>query len=179
MMPAVTVAFSPNGLPIALYGANAAAFTLGDALQARHHVGVRAHVGGLFLDVNDFVRVGIRSDGFGDFLLRQRIELIEEEDRGAGVFALATLGFLQIVQILIEEFADLTGGVRGLSVPKAALAGTRLSEYARFLIVLGCCAGAIWTARNLLASRVGRELNAVRLSAPAAEALLAVRALPA
>jgi len=85
--------------------------------------------------------------------------------------ALATLGFLQIVQIVIEEFADVTGGVRGLTVPKAALGGVRVSEYARFLIVLGCCAFAIWTARNLLASRVGREFNAVRLSPHAAQAL--------
>jgi branched-chain amino acid transport system permease protein len=85
--------------------------------------------------------------------------------------ALATLGFLQIVQIVIEEFADVTGGVRGLTVPKAALGGLRVSEYARFLIVLGCCALAIWTARNLLASRVGREFNAVRLSPHAAQAL--------
>src|SRR5206468_1710593 len=40
--------------------------------------------------------------------------------------ALATLGFLQIVQIAIEEFADVTGGVRGLIVPKAALGGVRM-----------------------------------------------------
>ncbi|TMH65910.1 MAG: branched-chain amino acid ABC transporter permease [Betaproteobacteria bacterium] len=85
--------------------------------------------------------------------------------------ALATLGFLQIVQIAIEEFANLTGGVRGLTVPKAAFGGARVSEYVRFLIVLGCCMLAIWTARNLLASRVGRELNAVRLSPHAAQAL--------
>jgi branched-chain amino acid transport system permease protein len=85
--------------------------------------------------------------------------------------ALATLGFLQIVQIVIEELADVTGGVRGLIVPKASLDGAPLSEYSRFLIVLGCCALAIWTARNLLASRVGRELNAVRLSPHAAQAL--------
>ena len=85
--------------------------------------------------------------------------------------ALATLGFLQIVQIVIEEFADVTGGVRGLIVPKPTIGGVRVSEYARFLIVLGCCALAIWTARNLLASRVGRELNAVRLSPHAAQAL--------
>jgi branched-chain amino acid transport system permease protein len=85
--------------------------------------------------------------------------------------ALATLGFLQIVQIVIEEFADITGGVRGLIVPKASIGGVRVSEYARFLIVLGTCALAIWTARNLLASRVGRELNAVRLSPHAAQAL--------
>ena len=85
--------------------------------------------------------------------------------------ALATLGFLQLVQIVIEEFADVTGGVRGLNVPKPELAGVRVSEYARFLIVLGTCAFAVWTARNLLASRVGREFNAVRLSPHAAEAL--------
>ena len=47
--------------------------------------------------------------------------------------ALATLGFLQIVQIVIEEFADITGGVRGLIVPKAASIGdVRLSEYQLF-----------------------------------------------
>ena len=85
--------------------------------------------------------------------------------------ALATLGFLQIVQVLIEEFASVTGGVRGLTIPKAALGGAVLSDYARFLVVLACCAFAVWTARNLLASRVGRELDAVRLSPHAAQAL--------
>lgn len=85
--------------------------------------------------------------------------------------ALATLGFLQIVQIAIEELADITGGVRGLTIPKPQIGGVRLSEYARFLLVLGCCAFGIWTARNLLASRVGRELDAVRLSPHAAQAL--------
>ena len=85
--------------------------------------------------------------------------------------ALATLGFLQIVQIAIEELAAVTGGVRGLTIPKASLGDLRLSEYVRFLIVLACCGLAIWTARNLLASRVGRELDAVRLSPHAAQAL--------
>lgn len=85
--------------------------------------------------------------------------------------ALATLGFLQIVQIAIEELADITGGVRGLTIPKPEIAGVKVSDYARFLIVLGCCAFSIWTARNLLASRVGRELDAVRLSPHAAQAL--------
>jgi branched-chain amino acid transport system permease protein len=85
--------------------------------------------------------------------------------------ALATLGFLQIVQIVIEELAGITGGVRGLTVPKPELGGVRVSEYARFVIVLVTCALAVWTARNLLASRVGRELDAVRLSPHAAQAL--------
>jgi branched-chain amino acid transport system permease protein len=85
--------------------------------------------------------------------------------------ALATLGFLQIVQIAIEEFANLTGGVRGLIVPKPTIVGVRVGDYPRFLIVLGCCTFAVWTARNLLASRVGRELDAVRQSPHAAQAL--------
>src|SRR6266403_4151904 len=43
--------------------------------------------------------------------------------------ALATLGFLQIVQIVIEEFANITGGVRGVTVRKPEIAGFRVSEY--------------------------------------------------
>ncbi len=50
--------------------------------------------------------------------------------------ALATLGFLQIVQIVIEEFADITGGVRGLNVTKPTwLGATAVSEYQLYLIV--------------------------------------------
>lgn len=86
--------------------------------------------------------------------------------------ALATLGFLQIVQLAIEEFVDITGGVRGMKVPKPELlAGLRVSEYGIYLVVLGVCALAIWTARNILRSRIGRELNAIRLSPHAAQAL--------
>lgn len=86
--------------------------------------------------------------------------------------ALATLGFLQIVQIVIEEFADVTGGVRGLKVPNPVLLpGMRIGFYPMYLIVLSVCGFAIWTARNLLASRAGRELNAVRTSPHAAQAL--------
>ncbi|HEY1326520.1 MAG TPA: branched-chain amino acid ABC transporter ATP-binding protein/permease [Casimicrobiaceae bacterium] len=85
--------------------------------------------------------------------------------------ALATLGFLQIVQVAIEELASVTGGVRGLNVPKPSIGGMRVTEYGIFTTVLCVCALAIWTARNLLASRVGRELEAVRQSPAAAQAL--------
>jgi branched-chain amino acid transport system permease protein len=86
--------------------------------------------------------------------------------------ALATLGFLQIVQIVIEEFADITGGVRGMSVPKPAWFGaTLLNEYGIFLVVAVSCVFAVWTATNILASSYGRDMNAVRLSPHAAQAL--------
>ncbi len=86
--------------------------------------------------------------------------------------ALATLGFLQIVQLSIEELADVTGGVSGLKVPAPELArGVAVSEYGIFLVILGVCVVAIWLTKNLLRSRVGRELNAVRLSPHASAAL--------
>jgi branched-chain amino acid transport system permease protein len=86
--------------------------------------------------------------------------------------ALATLGFLQIVQIIIEEFADITGGVRGLNVPKPTWFGaTVVTEYQLYLIVVACAVFAVWTATNILASSYGREMNAVRLSPHAAQAL--------
>jgi branched-chain amino acid transport system permease protein len=86
--------------------------------------------------------------------------------------ALATLGFLQIVQIVIEEFADVTGGVRGMRVPKPAWFGDGpLSEYHVYLIVLASAVFAVWAATNILASSYGREMNAVRLSPHAARAL--------
>ena len=39
--------------------------------------------------------------------------------------ALVTLGFLEVVSIAIEEFPDVTGGVRGLSLAKPDLVGWR------------------------------------------------------
>jgi branched-chain amino acid transport system permease protein len=92
--------------------------------------------------------------------------------RLSGVYlALATLAFLQIVQIALEEFADITGGVRGMNVPKPRLLDFTLTPYAIFCVVLTCCIASIWIASNLLRSRIGREFNAVRLSPHAAQAL--------
>ena len=93
--------------------------------------------------------------------------------RLSGIYlALVTLGFLEIVQLVIAEFPGVTGGVRGLSVPKPALiGGARLPEEAVYLLVLAACAFSMWTALNLLHSRVGREFNAIRQSPHAAQAL--------
>jgi branched-chain amino acid transport system permease protein len=86
--------------------------------------------------------------------------------------ALATLGFLQIVQIVVEEFAAVTGGVRGLKVPVPTIVpGIRVDFYPLYLFVLAASAFAIWVTHNLLASRIGREFNAVRSSPHAAQAL--------
>ncbi|TMJ33428.1 MAG: branched-chain amino acid ABC transporter permease [Alphaproteobacteria bacterium] len=86
--------------------------------------------------------------------------------------ALVTLGFLQLVQILIEEFPELTGGVRGLSVPKPQVLGYAIrSDFALYYVLLGAAAFAVFLADNLQRSRFGRAFNAVRQSAFAAQAL--------
>jgi len=93
--------------------------------------------------------------------------------RLGGIYlALATLGFLQIVQIALEEWSGVTGGVRGLKIPKPELwPGTVLTPFAVYGVVVAGCVLAAWTAHNLLQSRLGRELNALRLSSHAAQAL--------
>src|SRR2546423_9118665 len=61
-----------------------------------------AHIFGLFLDPDDFASVRVLVDGGGNFRARQRIELVEEKNRGAGVFAAAALG--------AKLVADFTAG---------------------------------------------------------------------
>ena len=85
--------------------------------------------------------------------------------------ALATLGFLQIVQIVVEEFADFTGGVRGLNTAKPTLLGSPLTSYGVYCVVAIVCVLAVWLAINIKRSRIGREFDAVRLSPHAAQAL--------
>jgi ABC-type branched-subunit amino acid transport system permease subunit len=86
--------------------------------------------------------------------------------------ALVTLGFLELVQIGIEEFPELTGGVRGLSVPKPEFLGVRIqSDAALYYLVLATTALAVIAAYNVERSRFGRAFNAVRQSSYAAQSL--------
>jgi branched-chain amino acid transport system permease protein len=85
---------------------------------------------------------------------------------------LQLLLFLQLVQITLEEMSELTGGVRGLKVPQPTVfEGQPLNYYSIYLVVLVVCGLSILVTRNLLASRIGRELNAVRTSPHASQAL--------
>ena len=85
--------------------------------------------------------------------------------------ALVTLGFLEVVSIAIEEFPDLTGGVRGLKLAKPELAGWLLSDHALYFFVLGVTALAICAGWNIQRSRYGRAFDAVRQSVIVAQAL--------
>ncbi len=85
--------------------------------------------------------------------------------------ALVTLGFLEVVSIAIEEFPDVTGGVRGLSLAKPDLLGLRLGAGAIYYLVLGATALAIHSGLSIERSRYGRAFNAVRQSVVVAQAL--------
>ena len=85
--------------------------------------------------------------------------------------ALVTLGFLEVVSIAIEEFSDLTGGVRGLKLAKPELAGWPLSDNTLYFFVLAMTALAIYAGWNIQRSRYGRAFDAVRQSVIVAQAL--------
>jgi branched-chain amino acid transport system permease protein len=85
--------------------------------------------------------------------------------------ALVTLGFLEVVSIVIEEFPDLTGGVRGLKLAKPELAGWPLNDHTLYFFILGVTALAIYAGWNIQRSRYGRAFDAVRQSVIVAQAL--------
>ena len=64
----------------------------GDAFQAREHVEQGSHVCGLFLHPDDVGVLAVAVEFGGDFLLGERVELFEEDDRGGGVFSLLSFG---------------------------------------------------------------------------------------
>jgi branched-chain amino acid transport system permease protein len=86
--------------------------------------------------------------------------------------AVATLGFLEFSQILIENLPSITGGVRGLPSPRPFLFGTKLSSdlYFYYVILVIALVG-VWCAYSLLKSPTGRAFNAIRNSEAAAQTL--------
>jgi branched-chain amino acid transport system permease protein len=85
--------------------------------------------------------------------------------------ALVTLGFLEVVSIVIEELPDLTGGVRGLKTAKPDLAGWPLDGDTLYYFVLVVTALAVRVGWSIQQSRYGRAFNAVRQSVIVAQAL--------
>ncbi|MFI4988868.1 MAG: branched-chain amino acid ABC transporter permease [Alphaproteobacteria bacterium] len=86
--------------------------------------------------------------------------------------ALATLGFLEITQIMIEEFPNLTGGIRGMIAARPTLFGWKLaSDLALYYAVMPIVAALVALAWNLLHSPVGRAFDAIRNSTLAAHTL--------
>ena len=77
--------------------------------------------------------------------------------------AVVTLGFLEIIQILIEQTPSITGGVRGLSAPRPELFGFKLrADLYFYYVVLAVTVVMTYAAAALLNSPTGRKFNASR-----------------
>ena len=86
--------------------------------------------------------------------------------------ALTTLGFLELVGMVIEEFPEYTGGIRGLKVPRPEIFGFSFqSNVSLYLLVFALTAGTVAVGYNIQRSRYGRAFDAVRQSPFAAQAL--------
>src|ERR1700749_160410 len=73
----------------------------GEATQLRHDVGKGSHVGGLFLDPDDVLRVGVLVESGLELGFGKGIQLLDEDDADRHVFALGSLD--------AEIVADLSG----------------------------------------------------------------------
>jgi branched-chain amino acid transport system permease protein len=86
--------------------------------------------------------------------------------------AVATLGFLEFSQTLIENIPSITGGVRGMSSPRPFLMGVKLSNDLYFYyVILVIAMISVWCAYSLQRSPTGRAFNAIRNSEAAAQTL--------
>lgn len=77
--------------------------------------------------------------------------------------AVVTMGFLEIVIILMEELEWLTGGVRGLLSPRPSIFGYKLStDLSFYYVILAVALLGIWVARSILSSPTGRAFDSIR-----------------
>ncbi len=93
--------------------------------------------------------------------------------RLTGIYlALATMAFEFIVDEVILQWSDITGGAGGLSASPPVLGGFPFDSYQRyFFITLICMVLVLYSTKNLLRGNFGRALMAVRDSETAAEVI--------
>ena len=93
--------------------------------------------------------------------------------RLSGIYlALATLAFLALTQVLIEEFPDLTGGIRGLKLEPMNWLGLGVDpKLLVYFCLLGCSALSVYIALQIMDNRWGRAFDAIRTSPHGAQAL--------
>ena len=87
--------------------------------------------------------------------------------------AMGTLAFGVIAYIMMNEWKQFTGGATGLpGIPRLSIAGKAIkSDLAYYYLVWTFALVALVIALNIVNSRFGRALRAIRDSEPAAESL--------
>ncbi len=78
--------------------------------------------------------------------------------------ALTTIGFGQIIEIILNEWQDLTGGPMGFQgIPYPSLGSRTLTTAGdQYYILLTITIVAIWLIKNLIDSKTGRAFRAVK-----------------
>ena len=86
--------------------------------------------------------------------------------------AMVTIAFGIIVNSILIEWSDLTGGTQGvLNIPRPTFAGTRLTLESQFLLIVAAAGVTTLFLRNLMRSPWGRAFVAVRENPIAAQAV--------
>lgn len=83
--------------------------------------------------------------------------------------ALATLAFVWTVQVVLIDWASMTGGSPGFNTTRDGLKIGYLDDHGYFVVILLVTALMIWIAHNLIVSKVGRAFMAIRDNENAAE----------
>lgn len=93
--------------------------------------------------------------------------------RMTGIYlAVATLAFAVIVEQVLVHWESVTGGFRGMPVPKANFLGVNFSDPMMFYFMcLVLLLGSMVLVMNLLRSPTGRAMTAVRDSETSAESM--------
>ena len=95
--------------------------------------------------------------------------------RISGVYlALVTLALATLYPLVIEKYSDITGGSTGIKVPDfepPAWAGDMAEDQWAYYVLLGFAVVTFVLVRNLIRSRVGRAIIAIRDDETAAEVL--------
>jgi len=93
--------------------------------------------------------------------------------RMTGIYlAVATLAFAVIVEQVLVHWSSVTGGFRGMAVPRAELGGVDFSSPVVFYFLsLTLLLGSMILVMNLLRSPAGRAMTAVRDSETSAESM--------
>jgi branched-chain amino acid transport system permease protein len=86
--------------------------------------------------------------------------------------AISTIAAQYIIKWVLDHWTSATGGFNGMSVPQAEIFGfTFGSKASQFYLVLGIAVIAIYAAKNLARTRVGRAFVAIRDNDLAAEVM--------
>ncbi len=85
--------------------------------------------------------------------------------------SMVTFGFGQAINSLAVNWVRLTNGPNGISVPPVELVGYMFSPHTFYYVVAVLFLTLLWLSANMVHSRLGRALIAVRTSELAAQAM--------